>query len=119
MKLALCQLCRYIREPGDRLGEVKSNIAYCSDCNVHLKVELLQSVSLSGGFIFEIWNEFVAPLPLLKKRLKSGIVHVQVREDRLEGMGTPEKGGEKKENKREAAQEFMKQHMKQIKTKRR
>ena len=74
---------------------------------------------MPGGFIFETWNEYVAHLPLFKKRCKSGIVHTQVWENRLEGMGTPEKGGERKENKREAAQEFMKQHMKQIKTKRR
>ena len=35
-KCASCQLCRFIGEPEDKLQKVKSNIAYCSDCNVHL-----------------------------------------------------------------------------------
>ena len=74
---------------------------------------------MPGGFIFETWYECVEHLPLFKKRCKSGIVHDRVWKNRSEGMGIPEKGGERKENKREAAQEFMKQHMKQIKTERR
>ena len=35
-KYASCQLCRFLGEPDDKLQKVKSNIAYCSDCNVHL-----------------------------------------------------------------------------------
>ena len=35
-KGASCQLCRFLGEPDDKLQKVKSNIAYCSDCNVHL-----------------------------------------------------------------------------------
>ena len=35
-KYASCQLCRFIGKPEDKLQKVKSNIAYCSDCNVHL-----------------------------------------------------------------------------------
>ena len=32
---ASCQLCRFIGESEDKLQRVKSNIAYCSDCNVN------------------------------------------------------------------------------------
>ena len=35
-KSATCQLCRFLGKEEDKLQQVKSNIAYCSDCNVHL-----------------------------------------------------------------------------------
>ena len=35
-KGATCQLCRFLGREEDKLQQVKSNIGYCSDCNVHL-----------------------------------------------------------------------------------
>ena len=68
-KCASCQLCRFIGEPEDKFQKVKSNIAYyCSDCNVHLCIKLLQTFSLSGGYSFGWCKACMAYVLLFKKR---------------------------------------------------